>query len=230
MSIYYNVGGKLALSGGKAICSCDISPPYSIMLISAGQYHTTELDNNSKIWSWGYNNYGQLGDNSVTSRRTPVSILGNKKNFYKNSTGESHTVAIDYTGQVWSWGSNSYGRLGDNTVIARSTPVSILGNKKTFCKINAGYSHTVTIDYTGQVWSWGYNNTGQLGDNSVTSKLTPVSILGNKKTFCHIAAGQYHTVAIDYTGQVWSWGYNGYGQLGDNSVTSKNTPVKVCNL
>ena len=127
-------------------------------------------------------------------------------------------------------GRGGNGELGDNSIVSKRTPVSILGTKKTFCKIGNGYTHRLAIDYKGQIWSWGENNYGQLGNNSITNMCTPVSILGNKKTFCDLAAGLRTSFAIDYIGQIWSWGYSHKGQLGNNSVISERTPVKVCNI
>ena len=142
------------------------------IIITPSNYVNNYTDN--VVWGWGYNNVGQLGDNSTANRCTPVSILGTKKTFCQITAGDNHTIGIDKNGQVWAWGYNLYGQLGDNSVTNKSTPVSILGTKKTFCQITAGASHTIGIDKNGQVWGWGYNNRGQLGDNSVTNRCTPV--------------------------------------------------------
>jgi alpha-tubulin suppressor-like RCC1 family protein len=195
--------------------------------IGNGDQHTIAIEYTGQMWSWGYNNTGQLGNNSTNNELTPVSIYGNKKTFCKINGGDFHTIGVDYTGQVWSWGNNNTGGLGNNSTNNELTPVSIHGNKKTFCKINGGNSYTIGIDYKGQIWGWGYNNEGQLGNNSTTNESTPVSIHGNKKTFCAISVGIYHTIAIDYIYQVWGWGYNNYGQLGNNQTTSEITPVKI---
>ena len=195
--------------------------------ISAGYYHTLTIQHNGQVWTWGYNLRGQLGDNSVTNRATPVSLLGNKKTFCKIATGNNHSLGIQHNGQVWGWGLDQYGNLGDNSTVSRRTPVSIHGGKKTFCHVSGGFDHSLGIDYTGQVWGWGFNSTGQIGDNSLTSRVTPVSILGGKKTFCQITGGIYHSLGIDYTGQVWSWGTNIYGQLGNNTITSRRTPASI---
>ncbi len=122
----------------------------------------------------------------------PVSILGALKTFCQITGELQHSSVIDKNGLVWSWGYNNYGQLGINSTTAKSTPVSILGNKKTFCQIDCGNLYSLAIDYMGQVWSWGYNQYGQLGINSTTAKSTPVSILGNKKTFCQISFGVGH--------------------------------------
>ena len=185
------------------------------------------LDKNGRVWGWGYNNFGELGTNSSFFPLTPVSILGVNKTFCNISSGQRYTALLDKNGQVWGLGYNDFAQLGDNTKIKKSTPVSILGNKKTFCKINAYQYSTSGIDKNGQLWSWGLNSNGQLGNNSLIAVSTPVSILGAKKTFCSITGGQYYTIGIDKNGQVWGWGYNLQGQLGINSVVCTSTPVSI---
>jgi alpha-tubulin suppressor-like RCC1 family protein len=225
----YNAYGQL----GNNATQSEISP-VSILGVKktfceiAGAYtHSLGIDNRGLLWAWGYNNAGQLGVYSVTSKRTPVSILGAKKTFCQISSGDYFSIAIDNRGLVWGWGNDIYGQLGDYSITCKCTPLSIMGAKKTFCQINSDYYSVMGIDNRGLVWSWGYNNYGQLGDNSITNRCTPVSIMGAKKTFCKIDVGYNQSSAIDYKGQVWSWGYNAYGQLGDNSVTSKRTPVSI---
>ena len=195
--------------------------------IAGGTDHSVAIDKNGRLWSWGRNIEGQLGDNTTVSKRTPVSVLGAAKTFCKISAAAFHSVAIDRYSQVWSWGSNSSGQLGNNSTTDALTPVSILGVTKVFCEITSGDRYSAGIDNLGRVWSWGLNDNGQLGDNSTTNQCTPVAILGTTKTFCKISAGQCHTVAIDKNGRVWAWGRNSVGQLGDNSVTQRNTPVSV---
>jgi alpha-tubulin suppressor-like RCC1 family protein len=195
--------------------------------ISAGAETTGAIDKNGRAWGWGYNFYGQLGDNTIVSKLTPVSVLGTVKTFCEISTGWRHMVAIDKNGRAWSWGYNAQGQLGDNTIVSKRTPVSVLGTVKTFCKISTGIDYTSAIDKNGRAWGWGINGYGQLGDNTIVSKLTPVSVLGTVKTFCKISTGTYHTVAIDKNGRAWAWGKNVNGQLGDNTIVSKLTPVSV---
>lgn len=195
--------------------------------ISAQQFGGLAIDKNGKIWAWGYNNYGQLGDNSITYRITPVSILGYNKTFCTISGCLQHTLSIDKNGRLWAWGYNNYGQLGNNSVTSVRTPVSVLGSVKTFCYISATYSWSLAIDKYGRAWAWGYNSRGQLGNNSVTSVGTPVSVLGQVKTFCQIQGTQTHSIGLDKNGGVWCWGYNYHGQLGRNSTASVRTPYKI---
>jgi alpha-tubulin suppressor-like RCC1 family protein len=205
------------LGGNKTFCN-----------IGSGVNHSLGIDLRGKIWAWGYNANGQLGDNSVTSRRTPKTILGANKTFCAVDGGSAHSMGIDKNGRIWSWGYNNVGQLGNNSITSVRSPVSILGGNKTFCKITGGGSSTLAIDKNGRVWGWGYNNRGQLGNNAVVSRRTPVSILGGNKTFCQIVATTgTHSLAIDKNGQIWGWGRNDYGQIGDNSLISRSTPVSI---
>ena len=223
---YYNCGYGCQWYDYDPGCLPCVPPPL-MTTISAGYFHTIGSDNNKQVWDWGYNSYSQLGDNSSVQRLTPVSIQGARKTFCKISGGYYSTLGIDKTGQIWGWGYNNNGRLGDNSTTQRATPVSIKGNKKTFSQLCAGYFSTLGIDKNGTAWGWGYNNYGQLGDNTTTQRLTPVSILGANKTFCQITSAGYNSGAIDKNGQIWCWGANFYGGLGNNSTTAKCTPVSV---
>ena len=205
--------------------------------ISVGNNYSMALDKNGMAWGWGTNTIGQLGDNTVTRKLTPVSVAGAVKTFCKISasveagrfvrTNAVHTLAIDKNGRAWAWGANVWGRLGDGTLTNRLTPVSVGGTVKTFCEIGAGAGFSVSIDKYGCAWGWGYNNYGQIGNNSNASSITPVSVAGAVKTFCKIFAGALHCHAIDKNGRAWGWGYNNNGELGDNSTVSKLTPVSV---
>ncbi len=143
----------------------------------------------------------------------------------------STTLLIESNGSGWAWGSNSGGTLGANitfgTAQAKCTPVAIYGGH-TFTRISA-YNQGVALDQNGQAWSWGLNQFGVLGDNTITNRLTPVAVCGGH-TFTEISAG-YATIALDTTGKAWTWGANTDGQLGNNTsgdITNRSTPVAVC--
>jgi alpha-tubulin suppressor-like RCC1 family protein len=212
------------------------STPVSILgakktfcIVQAIQQHAMAIDYTGLIWTWGNSNNGQTGINlTTTTHSTPVSILGARKTFCSiNTGGNLDSYGLDYKGQIWSWGYNNNGQLGINSSLNQSTPVSILGNKKTFCYMYGNGSYCMSIDYKGQVWGWGYNGFGQLGINSIVNQSTPVSVQGAKKTFCRIVIGQYYNIALDYNGNLWAWGLNNNGQLGDFTTQYKSTPILI---
>lgn len=223
-SLSNNIGGY-TLSPNNI---CGVNKTFNY--ISAKRWTGFGIDNYGRVWGWGYNSSGQIGDNSTVSRLTPVQISGMTKTFCRIFSNENHTLSIDKDNNLWSWGGNFYGQLGINSTSYISTPVSVCGNKKTFCDVSLGSDHSVGIDKYGRIWSWGYNSNGQLGDNTVTSRSTPIQISGTTKTFCNIDSNSSFNLAIDKYGQIWSWGDNGNGQLGVNSIVSKRTPISICGI
>ena len=197
--------------------------------VSAGYYHTCDVTTQGAVRCWGYNGYGELGDNSTTASLKPVGVYGLGSKVKNVSAGYLHSCALTTKGKVWCWGYNGYGQLGDNTTTNSSKPVAVanLGKVKA---IDAGYLHTCAITTKGAVKCWGYNANGQLGDNSTTSSLTPVTVYGLTKGVKAVSASYTGTCAISSKGAAKCWGDNTYGQLGDNSTTNSNKPVTVYGL
>ena len=134
-------------------------------------------------------------------------------------------------GQLWIWGSNGYGSLGDNTsVTGRSSPIQTIAegtNWKLLTSTQNGYggSNTFGIKTDGTLWCWGRNYFGSLGDNTSISRSSPVQIFG-EGNWTAISAG-YHTAGIKSDGTLWIWGRNNVGQLGDNTLVDKSSPVQT---
>lgn len=187
------------------------------------------IQNTGKVWCWGLAGNGQTGSNTFdASVLTPVSIVGANKTFCAVAGASLTNIALDKYGRLWRWGFGGSGIAGDNSATQSLTPKCVCGAIKTFCKISGGQVHAAVLDQYGRAWSWGGNSSGQLGDNSTTNKCTPVSVRGAVKTFCEIASGNLHSIAIDKNGKLWAWGSTIAGQLGNNSTTaSASTPIAV---
>jgi len=198
--------------------------------ISGGDNFSLAIDSAGKAWAWGDNESGELGHNNTICYSTPVAVCGGHTFCHISAGVGEYSLAIDNYGKAWAWGYGSFGRLGNNSIVNRSTPVAVCGNH-TFCQISGGGNFSLAIDSAGKAWAWGSNSTGQLGNNTSgdgTHKSTPVAVYGGH-TFCHISAGSYYfSLAIDNYGKAWAWGYNNYGQLGTNNLISYSTPVAVC--
>jgi alpha-tubulin suppressor-like RCC1 family protein len=204
---------------------------------SAGENHSLWIDTSGQLWAFGYNGNGQLGDGSTSNRTSPVQIKAGQDNditrFRAVSAGGNHSLAIDADGNLWAWGYNAYGQLGDGTTSNRVSPVNILPRKE-IVAISAGVNHSMAIDGDGNLWTWGYNSNGQLGNGLKTISNIPVQIkAGEDDTvtkFKSISAGGSHSFAIDINNQLWAFGKNMDGQLGDFSGSKKAdypTPVQI---
>src|SRR3990172_93803 len=133
-------------------------------------------------WAWGLNSVGQLGDQSVSNRSSPVNVVGG--HIFKKITATLDSMAgLKTDGTVWTWGEGVNACLGDLTVTDKSSPVSVVG-AHSFIDIMAGRLHILALKADGTCWAWGSNNAdagggsgvqGQLGDLTGTDKSSPVS-------------------------------------------------------
>ena len=193
-----------------------------------------------RAYCWGYNGYGQLGNNSTTNSSVPVAVDTSGvlagKTVTAITAGDIHTCAVA-DGKAYCWGDNGYGQLGNNSTTALAgagggeTPPGALAGK-TVTAITAGDYHTCAVA-DGKAYCWGDNGYGQLGNNSTTDSSVPVAVNTSGplagKTVTAITAGSYHTCAVA-DGKAYCWGYNADGQLGNNSTTDSTVPVAVRHL
>lgn len=193
--------------------------------------HTLYAKRDGTLWAWGKNDDGQLGDGTTTGRSTPVKITG-IPNIKSVAAGYDHTVVLTTDGQVFAWGNNSNGQLGDGSTTGRTKPAQVAGTiLSNIQAIDAGYKYTIALRGDGTVWTWGYNNKGQLGNNTQTDMYTPQQVAGlSGSIMASIAAGYDHALSVRNDGMVWAWGNNDNGQLGNNTTTDSLVPVQVVDL
>ena len=215
------------------------TPPYpagtaftSVSASFAEISHSVAVGADGKLYAWGANNYGQLGNGTTTASTTPVLVhTPAGVTFTRVSVGDSHTLAVGSDGNTYAWGLNSSGQLGDGTTTNRLTPVVVQApTGVTFSSVNigAGASHSVAIGSDGNTYAWGSNLDGQLGDGTTTNRLTPVVVQApTGVTFSSISIGSFHNLATGSDGNTYAWGWNAYGQLGDGTTTNRSAPVLV---
>jgi alpha-tubulin suppressor-like RCC1 family protein len=188
---------------------------------------------NGTIWSWGFNNYGQLGlgnSGTTTYRKTPTQI-GSYSDWSMISAGEQHTASVKNNNTLWIWGYNDKGQLGlgnSGSGTHKTTPFQ-LGTNSDWSMVSLGTSHTLAIKTNGTLWSWGYNNTGQLGLGDTINRNTPTTI-GSDTDWAAISTGSNHNLASKINGTLWSWGNNATGQLGlgnSGTTTNRKTPTQI---
>ncbi len=215
----------------------------TVTAIAAGALHNLALCADGTVAAWGYNYDGELGNNSATDSLVPVAVdmsgVLAGKTVVAVAAGNSHSLALCSDGTVAAWGDNTSGQLGTNNTINSRVPVAVNTAAgvsalagKTVVAITAGAYHNLALCADGILVAWGSNGNGQLGDNTTVQRLAPVTVntaIGvsalSGRAAVRIQGGQYHSVAQCSDGAVVTWGWNGNGQLGDNSTVQRNIPV-----
>ncbi len=165
-----------------------------VQVASEGLYHSLALKSDGTVWAWGWNEYKQLGDGTITSRVVPVKVSG-ITGVVQVAGGQYHSLALKSDGTVWAWGHNPFGQLGDGTTDDKATPVQVSGITGVAQVASGGFGHSLAVKLDGTVWAWGYNNTGQLGDGTQTNGLTPIQTL-SLTGMSDVAGGAFHSLAV----------------------------------
>lgn len=205
----------------KEISTAFSTGRYAINVAASGRFAAAIMSDGS-LWTWGYNQYGYLGDGTYTTRHSPVKILDNVKQV---DLGSGHGVALKNDGSVWTWGANYSGQLGNGTSSTCINPIKVMDN---VYKVSAGDERTMFIKKDYSLWICGDNFYGQIGDGTKTTRKTPVKILSN---VISASTGHYQSAAVTKDGNVYTWGCNVDGALGGwpssgNSTTGTNKPYK----
>jgi alpha-tubulin suppressor-like RCC1 family protein len=211
----------------------------TILTVAGGYLHSLALCSDGTLAAWGYNVYGQLGNNGTASGSVPVAVERSGalagKTVIAISAGPFHNLALCSDGSVAAWGYNNCGQLGTGDKVAGRVPVLVnpvgaLAGKQVVAVAAAAYG-SFALCADGTLTAWGYNDEGELGDGTTTNSSIPVAVdtagvLAGKQ-ISSLAAGQYHTLALCTDGTLVAWGYNNRGQLGNNSTVSSKVPVAI---
>ena len=174
-------------------------PPSPVIAVSGGEAHTLAVHQNGAVTAWGWNVYGQIGDGTTTDRLVPVTIAGLPLSpVVSVAAGRVHSLALHQDGTVSAWGLNGEGQLGDGTITGRPSPVSVIGLPPSpVIAVAAGQVHSVALHQDGSMSTWGKNPSGQLGDGTFTTRLTPVTVINlPSSSMPSIAAGSFHTLGL----------------------------------
>jgi alpha-tubulin suppressor-like RCC1 family protein len=217
-----------------------------IVQVAAGGAHSLALTSTGQLYAFGRNFYGQLGSTTNNGKETPnptpapLVLPGAGGPVSEIAAGEDHSLAVTSTGQLYAFGSNRFGQLGNpansGTELANPAPlrVNLPGATGPVVQIAAGISHSLALTSTGQLYAFGSNEFGQLGvqaNSGTTNPMppTPVVLPGATGPVSQIAAGAFHSLALTSTGQLYTFGENSSGQLGDERglETPNPTPAPV---
>lgn len=223
----------------------------NVVAIAAGLSHGVALKADGSVWAWGSNNNSNLGNLSVVGASNvpvPVANLGAGSGVVALTAGANFTLALKSDGTVWGWGNNNNGQLGIGNTVAQPVPVAVKGSGGAGVLSDvvavaappaAGGVFALARLADGTVWAWGNNASGQLGDGSIVTRMTPVQVkgiggAGVLGAVVSVAAGgganNLHALALQADGTVVAWGSNANGQLGTANNTPSTVPVVVTDL
>ncbi|QQG36398.1 MAG: hypothetical protein HYS17_00985 [Micavibrio aeruginosavorus] len=207
--------------------------------IDAGGFHVCGVRDDGTGWCWGNDGNGGLGNGATAgnlSAPSPITLTGVSGTAWtKIRNGYSNSCGLRDDGTAWCWGYNYYGALGNGNTTQQTAPVAVStggvsGTAWTDVSVSIGY-HACGVRNDGTAWCWGYGEDGEMGDGTYTvTNSTPrqVSTTGVSGTaWTQVATTEWSNCGLRDDGTAWCWGYNTYGQLGNNSILSTNTPVMI---
>jgi len=200
--------------------------PITIRALSAGAQHNLALDDTGRVWSWGRNDFGQLGDGTFEHRFTPLPVTdSNSLVMTAIAAGAYFSMALDENGTVWAWGDNRRRQIGPLVQAFQiAIPIQVTGTLGVVASdLCAGRDHGLTVAES-QVYGWGRGTEGQLTLDLWIDRNQPVWIPDLSEAN-EVAAGATHSLALDPNGRVHAWGLNEHGQLGDGSFITPSEPV-----
>ena len=194
--------------------------------ITAGYSHACALTTAGAAYCWGVNVNGQLGNGNTTNQDAPA-LVDTVQTFKSISAGTYHTCALTSAGVAYCWGIGSDGQLGTGNTTTEETPVAVDTDLR-FKSIAASELHTCALTKAGVAYCWGDNFEGYVGNNDLggADQGTPVAVDTDLK-FASITAGIYHTCTLTKASNVYCWGENDFGQLGDGTNEDAGSPVEM---
>ncbi len=217
--------------------------------LAAGPRHSLAVRADGTLWTWGLNNFGQVGDGTVSSSganlifRDLPRLLGTNGTVTTNAVWSSvaggsrgadplsgqpggFSLGLQTNGTLWAWGLNDLGQLGLGLAGSpQRLPVRI-GLDTNWVQAEAGATHVVALQRDGSLWTWGGNAAGQLGLGTSVNSSSPVRV-GTDSAWVEVRAGGSYSLARRADGTIWAWGGNTNAQLGLGHRTSQRTPVQI---
>ena len=225
-----NAFGELGLgtSGGGFVTftttPAKIPTLSNITEVAAGWFHSLAVDDSGQVWAWGRNGFGQIGIGTFSFDEPVPKLATGLSGIVQVRAGKSHSLALDDSWQVWAFGRDILGQLGEgSTWIDRNTP-TLLPTLPPIVSIAAGEDHNLAADVDGRVWAWGDDSSGQLGDGGGPNRFTPIEVTGLRDVIVDVAAGSDHSHAVSIHGVDYGWGDNFHGQVGNGTASLNHIP------
>uniref|UniRef100_K3WC09 RCC1-like domain-containing protein n=1 Tax=Globisporangium ultimum (strain ATCC 200006 / CBS 805.95 / DAOM BR144) TaxID=431595 RepID=K3WC09_GLOUD len=206
-----------------------------IAQVSCGREHTMAVLVNGDLYGFGWAEAGRLGTGDTGSCLFPTKVLA-LQDVQAVACGREHTLALKKDGQVYAFGAGFGGRLGNDSEADEEYPVLVQGlDGERVVRIDAGECHSGAVNDMGEVFTWGFGNSGALGNGTRENRLLPDKIVGpwaaeqdrdgKAAAVTSIACGSYHTLVSTSTGKLYGWGDSAAGQLGAENTSAEDMVV-----
>ena len=188
--------------------------------VSAGRQTTCAINTGNSLYCWGNNERGQVGDGTPESAHPTPSRVGAVGVWSIVSAGSSHTCGITTAKNLYCWGGNEYGQTGDGSTNNPRLTLYRVGGAGVWASVSAGGGHTCGITTAKNLYCWGRNDQGEIGDGTVVSPHLPLFRVGGAGVWSKISAGELSTRGLTTAQNLYCWGSNGLGQMGNGSNTT----------
>lgn len=194
------------------------APPDTPHRLAGGLAHSLVVKGDGTLWTFGFNDCGQLGTGDTNSRNLPTQIMTGVKSALG---GRGHSLVLKSDGTLWTFGANYCGQLGTGDTADRHIPTQVMDG---VTAIGTGRDHCLALKTDGSLWAFGANARGQLGTGDTVDRHSPVKIMDNVAS---MSGGVDHSLVVKTDGTLWTFGWNYYGQLGTGDTVDRLTPVQV---
>ena len=213
---------------------------HDVKSVSSCHGSVSAVTKNGDLYCWGNNGAGQVGNGTFGNQLTPVKVLSDVKSVsFFNSPDQGLSLittvsAITENGNLYCWGNNAFGQVGNGTFGNQATPVRVLSDVISVSYSSSDSATVSAITENGDLYCWGYNGCGAVGNGSSTKEqATPVKVLSDVISVSYYNCASYFgnvysfVLSITENGDLYCWGYNRFGQLGNGTIKDQFTPVKV---
>ena len=200
----------------------------SVVEVSAGGAQTCARKADGTLWCWGGNSDGAVGDGTMTDALTPVQVTALGSDVAEVDAGNAFTCARKTDNTLWCWGANTFGKLGDGTVIGHPLPAQVIALGNMVAHVALGYENVCVLKTDGTTWCWGLNLFGTVGDGTTTDRLTPAQAPSLATDVVQLSLHEAHACARKADGTIWCWGDSHYGSLGlEEGTDDRSVPIQV---
>jgi alpha-tubulin suppressor-like RCC1 family protein len=195
--------------------------------VAAGGSHTCAIKTDGRLFCWGDNFAGALGDNTKTYRVLPEQEHSAATDWDQVATGSAHTCAVKTNRHLYCWGNGGNGRLGNDATTESLVPLREAHNHADWRQVSASREHTCAVKTDNRLFCWGNGNHGRLGDGYTDARHVPTQEATGAHDWLEVTTGDHHTCARKVDGRIFCWGRGGVGRLGNGSTEGSLVPMQL---